>query len=137
MPAKNELIIIRPGQMEDANFIFTTWLKGLWFGNDWFGLIDSKVYFDTQHKIIESLLSQLTTKVSVACLKDDPKVILGYSVYSGHRLHWTHVKKAWRKIGLAKDLVPKEITTVTHVTEVGRSIMKKHSNIIFNPFDLT
>lgn len=122
--------------MEDASFIFSTWLKGLRFGNDWYGLIESKAYFAAQHKIIEAILSKDNVTVKVACLKEDPGVILGYAVYSGLRLDWVHIKKAWRNIGLMKDLVPSNITTVTHVTDSGRSILKKHLGVSFNPFNL-
>jgi hypothetical protein len=133
---KDKLVAFRAGTLEDASFIFSTWLKGLRFGNDWFGLIDSKAYFQVYHKVIETILSKPNVTVKVACLREDPGVILGYAVYSGPRLDWCHVKRAWRNIGLARDLVPNEITTVSHLTGVGRSILKKRGNIAFNPFDL-
>lgn len=134
---KDELVAFRGGTLEDASFIFSTWLKGLRFGNDWYGLIDSKAYFPFYHKIIEGILSKPNVAVKVACLKENPNVILGYSVYAGSRLDWVHVKKAWRNIGIAKDLTPNNIATVSHVTSVGRSILKKHNNVTFNPFDFT
>lgn len=129
MLEKNELVTIRGPIPEDISFIFATWLKGLRFGNDWYGLIDSKVYFRIYHMVIEQILSKPGSTVRVACLKEDPKVVLGYSVFSGERLDWIHVKKAWRSIGLAKDLVPKNITSVSHLTSVGRSILKKREGI--------
>ena len=135
MLEKDSLVAFRPGNMGDKNFIFSTWLKGLRFGNDWFGLIPSKVYFSIYHGVIEGILSKPNVKVKVACLKEDPNVILGYAVYTDSRLDWLHVKKAWRKIGLARDLVPKTITTVSHLTDTGRSILKKHEHISFNPFE--
>lgn len=136
MLQKDELVMIRNVIPEDKNFIFATWLKGLRFGNDWYGLIDSKVYFRIYHTVIEALLSRPNISIKVACLKEDHKVILGYSVYSDIRLDWVHVKKSWRGIGLAKDLVPDNITTASHVTDVGRSIIKK-KGIIFNPFEFS
>ena len=132
---KEDLIAFRSGTLEDASFIFSTWLKGLRFGNDWCSLIDSKVYFSVYHKVIENILSKPNVSVKVACLKEDPGVILGYSVYSGTRLDWCHVKKSWRNIGLARDLVPTNIATVSHLTSVGRSILKKHQSVSFNPFN--
>jgi hypothetical protein len=132
---KENLIAFRPGNLEDASFIFSTWLKGLRFGNDWYSLIDSKVYFSVYHKVIEGILSKPNVSVKVACLKEDPGVILGYAVYSGTRLDWCHVKKSWRNIGLARDLVPQNITTVSHLTSVGRSILKKREGVSFNPFN--
>lgn len=134
--AKYDLVAFRAGNMDDASFIFSTWLKGLRFGNDWYGLIESKAYFAAQHKVIEAILSKPNVTVKVACLKDDPGVILGYAVFAGPRLDWVHVKKSWRKIGLMKDLVPQNITSVSHVTDIGRSILKRHNGVTFNPFNL-
>jgi len=80
------------------------------------------------------LLAKPDVTVKVACMKDAPDVILGYSVYSGTRLDWVYVKDRWRGLGVAKDLVPTNITTVSHVTDTGRSILKKNSDILFDPF---
>ncbi len=132
---KDELVTFRMGTMDDAPFIFSTWLKGLRFGNDWYGLIESKAYFEVQHKLIEQILSKPNVTVRVACLKDEPNVILGYAVYAGSRVDWIHIKKSWRGIGLVKDLLPNNITTVSHLTAVGRTMMKKRGNLTFNPFN--
>jgi hypothetical protein len=132
---KNELIEIRGAFPEDLPFIFSTWLKGLRFGNEWFGLIDSKIYFKVYHEVITAILSKPNVTVKIACLKEDPRVLVGYSVSSGGRLDWIHVKKAWRGIGIAKNLSPETITSVSHLTNVGRSILKKHQDVIFNPFN--
>lgn len=131
---KTDLIATRDATPADSGFIFATWLRGLRYGNSWFELIESVVYFKVYHDFIESILNRPTTVIKIACLKDDPEVILGYSVYSGTSLHWVFVKKAWRSIGIARSLVPTNTTTVTHMTNVGLSILKKHKNVIFNPF---
>lgn len=137
MLEKGDLVTIRDLLPEDKNFIFATWLKGLRFGNDWYGLIDSKIYFRVYHEVIEGLMSRPNITVKVACLKEDPKVLLGYAVYSGPRLDWVHIKRSWRGIGLARDLIPTSITTVSHLTAAGRSILKKHEGIVFDPFTFT
>lgn len=134
---KNELVSIRDYKPEDRNFILSTWLKGLRYGNDWFEVVPSDIYFEFYHNVIETILGLPDTKVKVACLKDDEEVILSYSVYSKEKLHWIFCKKAWRSIGIAKSLVPQEITTVTHLTSIGKSILRKHTNLHFNPFHLT
>lgn len=131
---KNNLVAIRDWTPEDKNFILSTWLKGLRFGNDWFELIDSNVYYKNYHAVIESLLNSPGIVVKVACLKDDPEVILGYGVYKGERLDWIFVKKAWRSIGIARSLIPSNITTVSHITDAGRGILRKHPGVTFNPF---
>lgn len=132
---KNELILIRDYMIEDRNFILATFLRGLFHGDSWFSIIDKKVFMKHYHKVIEFILGKPTTKVLVACLKEDPSAILGYSIFENDKIHWVYVKPAWRKIGLAKDLVPKNASSVTHLTKMGLSIIKNHK-IEFNPFDL-
>lgn len=127
-----EQITIRPGVAEDGAFLFATWLRGLYHGNDWFGLIDKDAYFAYYHIVISKILDK--SEVLVACLADEPDVVLGYAVYRDHVLHWVHVKKAWRKMGIAKMLVPKDVTTCTHLTKVGKSLKPKEWT--FNPFIL-
>lgn len=131
---KKDLITTRDGTPEDHGFIFATWLRGLRYGNSWFELIESVVYFKVYHDLIENILGRPHITIKVACLKEDPEVILGYSVYSGTKLEWVFVKKAWRSIGIAKSLVPADTKVVTHMTNVGLSILKKHKNVVFNPF---
>lgn len=133
---KKDLITTRDYVPSDKSFILATWLRGLRYGNDWFLAIDSTAYFQTYHRVLEQLLASPNSTIKVACLKDDSDVILGYSVYKKNRLDWLFVKKAWRGIGIAKQLIPQDITVVTHLTTVGRSMLKKSPNIIFNPFSL-
>ncbi len=132
--SKSAMVTLRDGIDSDRSFIFASWLKGLRHGNDYFGLIQSDAYFKHYHRVIETILDDFEVTVRVACLKEDPDVILGYAVYKNDTLHWTHVKKAWRKIGLARDLVPPNITTVSNVTKVGISLLRKHPNVSFNPY---
>jgi hypothetical protein len=134
---KKDLVAVRDWVPGDRNFILSTWLKGLRYGNEWFEAIDSKVYFDFYHKVIETILAHPLTTVKVACLADDSDVILGYSVSTGPCLNWAFVKKEWRSIGIGRDLVSKEITTVTHLTSLGKSILRKHPELKFNPFALS
>lgn len=75
--------------------------------------------------------------VAVACLPEDPDVILGFSIVSvdGTILHWVYVKKKWRRYGIATKLVPPQVTTVTHLNKLGDDLMKKlNLNWVFNPF---
>lgn len=74
--------------------------------------------------------------IGVACLSEDPNVVLGYSVVERKDedvLHWIHVKFVWRKIGIAKALLkPFDIKATTHLTTLGEQLKPKH--MIFNPF---
>lgn len=131
---KKDLIDIRDAIEDDLSFIFSTWLKGLRYGNDWFELIESSAYYENYHKTIQKILASDSTTVKIACLKESPGVILGYSVYRNSILDYVFVKKAWRKIGIAKSLVPEKITTVTQMTNTGRQLLNKYPGTVFNPF---
>lgn len=133
MPDKNSFIV-RQGIESDLPFVYASWLKGLRYGNDWFGMIDSEAYFTAYHKVIEHILHSPGVEVKVACLSDDLDVILGYSVSSPNALSWVFVKRPWRNIGIAKALCPSDPSVVTHTTKTAVSILKKHPNVRFNPF---
>lgn len=72
------------------------------------------------------------SQVKVACLEEEPDVVLGYAVYEGETLHWVFVKKAWRKLEIASKLVPKKISRITHITKLGKSL--KDKEWVFDPF---
>lgn len=134
---KSDLVTIRDYNKDtDHNFIIATWLRGLRYGNDWYGMIEQDAYFSKYHEFIELLLNNGQPKIRVACLKSDDSVILGYSVTRNNDeiLDFMFVKKAWRMIGIAKSIVPQSIKRVTHVTKIGVSLMKKKPEILFNPF---
>ena len=131
---KTNLVAIRDVTAQDANFVMATWLKGLRYGNDWFELIPSEVYFKVYHQVIEQILLRPKTLIQIACLKDEPDVILGYSVFEDSTLHFLFVKRPWRGIGIAKMLTPIGITTVSHLTKTGRAILTKTPGVTFNPF---
>lgn len=129
-------VALRGAEESDFPFIYSTWLKGLRFGNDVFGLIEQESYFKHYHRAIEVILARPDTHIQVACLTEDPNTILGYSVLGDEdTVHYVHVKQAFRRFGIAKELCPKAIKRVTHVTKVGWAILKeKHPTAIFNPF---
>lgn len=123
-------IQIRQASPLDIPFIYATWLKGLYYGNDWFREMDKEVFFANYHKVIETILQR--SGVRVACLEDEPDVILGYSVvYAQFTLHWVFVKRSWRKMGIAKRLV-EDANTCTHLTELGKKI--NNGRLKFDPF---
>jgi GNAT superfamily N-acetyltransferase len=121
---------IRPAEADDEAFIYATWLHGLRHGNTLFGKTKKDSFYDNYSKVIGLYLSRATVKV--LCLADDEDVILGYSVYRGTTLDWVFVKKSWRRLGLAKQLIPQGIKSVTHLTEIGESLKPKEWQ--YDPF---
>lgn len=144
----NELCEIRDFMPSDTNFIYATFKRGVYYGfntkdpltkrdvPDWFGLTPKDLFMKVYAPIIEHLLN--VGIVKVACLKDEKDVIIGYSITNKtmDKLHWVHVKKAWRKQGIARSLVPTTVNTITHLSALGKTLMNKIDNCIFNPWDL-
>lgn len=132
---KTNLMTLRPMERGDRSFILATFLRGLYYGNSLFRLIPSKIFYPRYHDIVERLIDSPNSITMVACLKDAPEVVLGYSIVTNStRLDWVFVKRPWRKIGIAKLLVPDTIQSVSHITEAGKSILAKHKNVVFDPF---
>lgn len=122
----------------DKNFVLATFLRGLYYGNSWFNLVPKDIFMKEYKVIAEALISNSNTFISIACLKEDPDVILGYSILSSNfnTIHWVYVKSNWRRNGIGSSLLPLYPTTFSHLSELGRTLMSKYPNTIFNPFTL-
>ena len=127
---------IRDYGPNDKAFVMATFLRGLYYGDSWFSLIPKDAFMMNYKHIAEALLNKHLVKV--ACLKEDKDVILGYSILSKdfQTLHFVFVKSAFRKQGIGRSLIPHSISTVTHLTTLGKSLMNKLSNCVFNPFQI-
>ena len=134
---RSDLVSLRPAVEADRNFIMATIMRGLYYGESWFSEIPKPVFMERYHKVVEYLLGKDTTQVLIACLKEDPETILGYSILtpSMQVVHFVFVKKPWRGIGIAGSLVPADTRSATHLTKTGLSIIRA-KNIDFNPFML-
>lgn len=137
---KEDLLTIRDARQEDTSFIMATWLKGIYHGGDpFFRKIPKNVFMSGYPKLLSKILTSPGVVVKVACLKEDQDVIVGYSVYRQGGgvtvLDFVYIKKDWRGIGLARDLLPSEAYAATHLTRAGEAVLTKlYPNAIFNPF---
>jgi len=125
----------------DKAFIMSTFLRGLYYGDSWFSLIDKDAFFSVYKTVAEALLYHPNTEVRIACLKEDPDVILGYRLCSGSIVHWVYVKSSktregltWRNNGIGRRLLPDSVSAVTHLTTLGKSLIHKFPGCVFNPF---
>jgi predicted GNAT family acetyltransferase len=132
---KSDLITTREFVKDDEALIYATWLRGLYHSNTWYNLIEKNVFMENYHRVIEHILYNENTKITISCLKDSPSTILGYSVTTKDDLtiHFIFVKTAWRKIGIAKDLITNKLQNATHFTKVGLVLINK-LGLRFNPF---
>jgi GNAT superfamily N-acetyltransferase len=125
---------IRDFKESDANFIYASFLKGLYYGDSWFSSIPKDIFMENYKKVIQVLIKK--SEVKIACLKDEPDVIIGYSILSidYQTIHFVYVKEKWRNRGIGKSLLPQYPSAVTHLTTLGKKLLNKINNPIFNPF---
>jgi len=139
---KEDLIEIREPHPGDLSFIRVTWLKGLYYGGGgFFRKIPKTIFMESYKEVIDKVLTSPTVIVNIACLKEDKDVIVGYSVSRKAAditvLDFVYVKKDWRGIGIARDLLPKTIYAASHLTRAGEALLEKlYPSAIFNPFVL-
>lgn len=140
-----ELVEHRPYTAGDHDFICATWVNGFingqpkrgdyWFENH-LEQIERHAFKVNYNRVVNHILKNPKSETIIACLKEDPTVILGYAVLEKpDTLHWVYVKEAWRKFGIARHLVPKTITTVTHLTSPGLAL-KRRFGLIYDPFKI-
>lgn len=143
----SESVIVRAAQQTDMAFIYRSILMGTYHGNkygkgnhidskapvDFFSSIPQDEFMASYHQYLDILFLRPNINISVACLSSDPDVILGFSVSEPQILHFVFVKPHWRRIGIATQLVPKDINVVTGFTRVGDIIRRKKS-WAFNPW---
>lgn len=121
--------------------IYSTFLKSLRFGNDWFKAIDSDIYYKVYHELLDNILSRAHTEIRLAVLTEDPDTCLGWSICENKTLHYVFVKNnskdepSFRRMGIGSALLPKEFDQISHLTKLGRIIWeKKYPKVKFNPF---
>lgn len=130
-------IHIRGLDKGDVNYIYSTWLNGFYFGSTRPKNPATKnTEFHFQNEVVKTILDNPNTFVAIACLRSEPDVIIGYSVFetkdNSVTLHWVFVKEAWRRLGVATMIVPKEVNEVTHLTKLAKAIKPHKWN--YNPF---
>lgn len=127
---------IRDYKAEDHAFIKSTFLRGLYYGNEFFKIMPKDLFMAYYKLIAEALIKK--SQVKVACLKDDIDIILGYSILSQDFsvVHWIFIKSAFRKQGISKRLLPERPLQFTHFTTMGLEYAKRFENLVFNPFNV-
>lgn len=100
---------IRDHKLTDHPFLFSTYLKNNWYDKTNSTTLKKATWMGLQHSRLEKVLEE--QKVKIACLSEDPDVILGYSFQDGSA-PFVYVKLAWRntfcKLNL-KDLLLKSL----------------------------
>lgn len=118
-----------------VGLVYSRWLRSFRFGNPRMKKMDSKEYYMKHHKFVEGLLTKPDALIRLAVLSDDHDVVLGFSASREDVLDYVHVQVDHRRTGIAKKLVPKSITTMTHMTQLAHRIwQEKFKELKLNPF---
>lgn len=133
-------LVFRDFKEEDMPFIFSTWLKSYKNESSFAQRIRNDTFFSWHHLIIENILKKPTTSITIAHVKDDPDVILGYMI--GERpatIHYAFVKEPFRGFGVATQLFERTKISIdncefTHWTYPMDSIILKYSKLNYNPY---
>jgi hypothetical protein len=130
----SNLVLLRPYRLTDEAFVYKTFLEGLRYGNETFRQMDKIQFYENYRKVLNSLIQKKETQIKIAALKEDPDVILGYAITRPEIVDWIFVKKSWRRLGIAKDLIgDMHMTTVSHITLAGNAIRTK-LGLKYDPF---
>lgn len=130
--------MLRTGKNEDLPFIYSTWLRNLYYSNEMFNKIEKRTYYAAYSKIMENIIALPQIVVTICCLDDAPDVIVGYIITRGPVLHYAYVKNAWRRASVFNKLVSsleEPIKSVSHITKAGDAIRIKRG-WDYNPFAL-
>ncbi len=129
-------ITTRLATPEDIPFIKKTWLYSYYNGNSEMQSIDKDTFMREHSKVITEILTAPSTFVHVACLTEDPSIVVAFAAVSrldiGNVLHFMYTKKLWRGNKIHELIVPEKIHYYTHRT---RQFLKIKSNELkYNPY---
>ena len=102
-----DLFALRHGTSADQDIIEASWIDTMRHASPHTRGIPSDVFKPHQRQVIRRLVPRCA--VLIACLKDDPEVVLGYCVHELRDdrpvVHFVYVKERFRGAGIATALV--------------------------------
>lgn len=136
-------ILLRGVTQEDWAYLYATWLKHYKFSSDFAKRIPHSIFFHKHHLLIGSILRKKETVTLIAYPKDSPEIIVGYITYEKPStrpvIHFIYVKRAFRKMGVARELI--EVLDLsrgvfTHWTEDTDWIVRKVPSLQYDPYSI-
>ncbi len=128
------LVVVRKYKPnKDIALIFSTWRNSIWFDEPRDAKQANTVFRKLTQKI-KNIINNKTSTIKIACLKEDPDIIVGYSVFTQDNLEWIYVKPDYRKKKIGAALAKGFKTISEPQTKIGKAIAKskelkeKHGN---------
>lgn len=136
---ENSQWLFRSATPNDIPFIYSSWLKSYKHDSLFGKSIRSSTFFNNYKEVLDNLLSN--SDILICYFPEDKNVILGYMVYSSNILHYSFVKQAFRRYGIARSmynhLFKDDLKIIyTHFTQYLNSFIDKFTNFEYNPMIL-
>lgn len=136
-------IVMRPATADDLAFFFATALQSYFYSSSNNRHIIPSVFFIEHKAIFEKILKRQSAALSIACLEEDPAVIIGFILAESLRntLHYIYVKRPFRRFGVARKMLESAEIDIarcnaTHWTNDFSAIMRKkcYNSLVYNPY---
>lgn len=136
-------IKMRRATVDDLPFFYSATLQSHFYSSPTTKFLLPGIYYAEHKKVLERLISSTANILTLACTEDDLAVILGYALHSfdGKYLHYMYVKRAFRKFGIARELLAEAMVDlsncqVSHWTNDMGEIWRNrlYPNLIYNPY---
>lgn len=96
--------VLRTLRDEDKHYVRSSWLLSCHESAEW-RRTPRASYFLAYGNVVDDLLERSTIAIAAPSDAVDTDMILGWMAVEGSTLHYVHVKKRWRKMGLASWLL--------------------------------
>lgn len=136
-------IALRPATEEDMPFFFSATLQSHFYSSPSCLNLLPSIYYPEHKKALQRLLERDAIFLTIACLKEDPDVILGFALTEPREnvLHYMYVKRAFRRFGVARELmaalgIELRRAHVSHWTDDMADIQrtKRYPELTYNPY---
>lgn len=123
---EGEIILRKLNKSQDEPFIYSTWPRSLFYSPAEPIKIKKSLFIKQMLKYIDQALDNF--QITIACLKEYPDSIIGYSVIHKNTLEWIYIKEAYRHSGIATFLLKKhkiDDFNPSHLTKIGQGIINE------------
>jgi GNAT superfamily N-acetyltransferase len=128
---------VRLAKAEDLNFVFSCWLRNYKHASLFAKNIKNDVFYKWHQKAIERIIER-GAQIRIVHPAGDPETILGFACLElwdqKPLIHFVYIKKAFRGMGLAKQLLPEAALpgTYSHMTKI--LDLTRHPELVYNPY---
>jgi GNAT superfamily N-acetyltransferase len=126
----------------DRDFVFSSWLFSFKGASPFAKRIRGKDFYKNHQKVIENIIERPTLMTCVACLEDDPDVILGFIIWEQDQgtvsVHYIFVKEIYRGNGVGaflwEEIPKKEVIYASHLTYPVVKFFNQNESLHYDPY---